>query len=55
LALKVIGTGKAVVDLRQSAGGIIAAAGRTGRGDADAACWPLAVIIGTSTTRPTAF
>ncbi len=37
LAPKVIGAGKSVVDLWQSAGGIIAAAEKTGKVDADAA------------------
>ncbi len=37
LAPKVIGAGKSVVDLWQSAGGIIAAAENTGKVDADAA------------------
>jgi len=37
LAPKVIGAGKSVVDLWQSAGGIIAAAETTGKVDADAA------------------
>ena len=37
LAPKVIGAGKSVVDLWQSAGGIIADAEKTGKVDADAA------------------
>ncbi len=37
LAPKVIGAGKSVVDLWQSAGGIIVAAEKTGKVDADAA------------------
>jgi len=37
LAPKVIGAGKSVVDLWQSAGGVIAAAEKTGKVDADAA------------------
>ena len=37
LAPQVIGAGKSVVDLWQSAGGIIAAAEKTGKVDADAA------------------
>jgi len=37
LAPKVIGAGKSIVDLWQSAGGIIAAAEKTGKVDADAA------------------
>jgi len=37
LAPKVIGAGKSVVDLWQSAGGIIAAAEKTGKVDANAA------------------
>jgi len=37
LAPKVIGAGKSVVDLWQSAGGIISAAEKTGKVDADAA------------------
>ena len=37
LAPKVIGAGKSVVDLWQSAGGIIATAEKTGKVDADAA------------------
>ena len=37
LAPKVIGAGKSVADLWQSAGGIIAAAEKTGKVDADAA------------------
>jgi len=37
LAPKVIGAGKSVVDLWQSAGGIIAATEKTGKVDADAA------------------
>jgi len=44
LAPKVIGAGNSLVDLWQSAGGIIAAAEKTGMVDADAALWLKALV-----------